>query len=174
MSQLFHTLSRRRGPWILLAISALGLELTALYFQYAMGLNPCVLCVYERTAVLGIFSAGIIAAIAPGIWLLRWVGILLWLASTLWGLSLALEHTGIQLNPSAAGSCDFLANFPEWAPLDQWLPQVFEPTGYCDEIQWQFLTLSMPQWMLVVYGLYLLFCLLVLRGQFTSRKSEWI
>lgn len=173
MSQFFHNLSRQRAPWLLLALSALGLELAALYFQYVMELNPCVLCVYERVAVLGVILAGLVAFIAPSVWLFRWSGILLWLASALWGLSLAMEHTGIQVNPSTGGSCDFLANYPSWAPFDQWLPQVFEPTGYCDEIQWQFLTLSMPQWMLVVYSIYLVFWLLVFRGQFVRKRSEW-
>ena len=37
-----------RWPWLLIALSAGILELTALYFQYGMGLEPCVMCVYQR------------------------------------------------------------------------------------------------------------------------------
>ena len=39
-----------------------SLESTALYFQYGMGLQPCVLCVYERLAMVGLFIAGFIGA----------------------------------------------------------------------------------------------------------------
>ena len=69
---------------------------------------------------------------------------------------LALKHSGLQLgiiDPSL--SCDFNANFYSWFKLDQWLPSVFEPTGYCDEIQWSFFGLSMPQVMIGVYLGYL-------------------
>ena len=47
---------KSRRAWWLLALSALGLELTALWFQHGMGLDPCVKCVYERVAVLGLFK----------------------------------------------------------------------------------------------------------------------
>ena len=49
----------------LFGISAFALESTALYFQYGMGLQPCVLCVYERLAMVGLFIAGFIGALAP-------------------------------------------------------------------------------------------------------------
>ena len=47
---------RLRLFWSLVLFSAVGLELTALFFQYGMKLDPCVLCVYERLAVAGIVN----------------------------------------------------------------------------------------------------------------------
>jgi len=29
------------------------------------------------------------------------------------------------------GSCSFFANFPKWAPLDKWLPMMFEVQEFC-------------------------------------------
>ncbi len=161
----------RRWPWLLLAGTALGLELAALYFQYGLGLDPCVLCVYERTAVAGILLAGLLGAVAPRLAPLRWAALLLWAASAGWGLWLALRHVGIQLGELDL-SCSYLADFPAWAPLDAWWPAVFRPTGFCEEIQWSFLGLSMPGWMAVIYGLYLLAWLVVVAARLVATNRR--
>lgn len=163
--------SRRRPAWLLLAATALGLELTALYFQHVMQLDPCVLCIYERVAVLGILAAGLIGFIAPAWVALRWLGFVLWGASATWGMRLAFEHIGIQFGAPTL-NCSFFAEFPDWAKLDQWLPAVFAPTGYCDDIAWTFLGMSMPQWMLVSFGLYLATLALVIISQFAGENRQ--
>ena len=71
MLHFFKTLSVQRSGWLLLLISALALEGTALYFQYGMGLQPCVMCIYERVALFGIAFAGIIGLIAPRFLIMR-------------------------------------------------------------------------------------------------------
>lgn len=167
IDRLVH-ISRQRWPWLLLAASALGLELTALYFQYFMQLDPCVLCVYERTAVAGILLAGTIGAIAPARAVTRWLALSLWLVAAAWGLYLALKHSGIQLGEIDL-TCSYLADYPAWFKLDEWWPAVFQPTGMCGDIQWVFLGLSMPQWMVVVYALYLAIWLLIVFVQFRGR-----
>lgn len=65
MLRFLNRCSRGRGAWLLLAFTALALELTALYFQHVMLLKPCVLCIYQRCALWGVFAAGIVGAIAP-------------------------------------------------------------------------------------------------------------
>ncbi|MCB1800485.1 MAG: disulfide bond formation protein DsbB [Gammaproteobacteria bacterium] len=159
-----------RSSWWLLAFSALALEVAALWFQHGMGLDPCVKCVYERVAVLGIFAAGIIGSVYPRALLFRVLGYLLWLISAGWGLRLALQHVGIQQDPATAFGCSFSAEFPAWAPLDSWLPQVFLPTGYCDDVQWQWLSLTMAQWMLVVFGIYLLLLAVVVYSDWRQTR----
>jgi len=156
--------------WAALLATALGLEVAALVFQYLLHLQPCVLCVYERVAVGGIALAGLIGIIAPNRALLRTAAYLVWAVSAAWGLSLAMEHVGIQFGTSNL-SCEFFADFPPWFQLDQWFPAVFAPTGYCDDIQWQFLTLTIPQWMLPVYIGYLLLLAMALISEFARRFS---
>lgn len=172
MLKLFNRLSIHRTAWILLALTALGLELAALYFQYQQKLDPCVLCVYERTAVMGILFSGLIAALAPGLLICRGMAMLLWGASAGWGLQLALKHTGIQLFPSPSNTCDFAANYPHWAKLDEWFPWLFQPTGFCDEIQWQFFGYTMPQTMIGIYALYLLMLVVVVLSQFAGKERS--
>lgn len=40
MLRYLNQCSRGRGAWLLLALTALALELTALWFQHVMGLSP--------------------------------------------------------------------------------------------------------------------------------------
>ena len=47
-----------------------------------------------------------------------------------------------------------MPNFPSWAPLHEWLPRIFAATGDCGDIDWQFLDMSMPQWMIVIFAIY--------------------
>jgi disulfide bond formation protein DsbB len=150
-------ISHRPQAWLLLALSALCLEATALYFQYGLALDPCVLCVYQRAAVLGLLLSALIGMSAPRLALVRWIAYTGWGASTLWALYLALKLSGMQLGFIAPSlSCSVNAKFPAWLKLDQWLPAVFQPTGFCGDIQWQFLGLSMPQWMVIIMTCYLL------------------
>lgn len=147
-------LSKQRWPWLLLAASALGLELCALYFQHVLKLEPCVMCVYERLTMIGIILTGLIGAIAPQNLILRLTAFVCWAVSAIWGTLLAIEHVNYQFNPSPFATCDFLPNFPNWAPLHQWVPWLFNPTGDCAEIVWQFFGYSMPQWLLVSFVIY--------------------
>lgn len=167
------TIIHRPLPWLLLAAGALGLEGAALFFQYGMSLDPCVLCVYQRTAVLAILFSLLIGMSAPGRLPARVIGYTGWGAGALWGLYLALKQSGLQLGiipPSL--SCDVNAKFPAWLKLDQWLPSVFQPTGYCEEIQWQLFGLSMPQWVAIVMAFYLVILVTMLITEIRVHRSK--
>jgi len=159
-----------RFAWLTLAASAFGLEATALWFQHGMGLDPCVMCVYERVAVIGVLFAGLLGALYPRLATLRWLGYMVWAISAGWGLLLTVEHVGYQTGRISALNCSFLPNFPAWLPLEEWLPAMFLPTGYCDDVQWQWLSLSMVQWMVVVFAIYLLILGGVLITELRARR----
>lgn len=155
-----------------MAFTALALELTALWFQHGLGLHPCVLCIYERCALFGVMGAGLLGAIAPKS-PLRYAAITLWLYSAGKGLQLSWEHTMMQLHPSPFATCDFAAYFPEWLPLDKWLPQIFVASGDCAERLWSFLSLEMPQWLVGIFAAYLIIAGLVLIAQpFKPKKRD--
>ena len=90
----------------------------------------------------------------------------------IWGLIIALEHVEMQsASLSLFFTCDFTPNFPSWAPLHEWLPALFEATGDCGEISWQFLGYSMPQWMVVVYSVYTAMLAAVLAARIAIAKN---
>ncbi|OTA20027.1 disulfide bond formation protein B [Xenorhabdus beddingii] len=164
MFQFLKQRSQGRGAWLLMALTALALEATALYFQHVKQLQPCVMCIYERVALWGVFAAAVLGAMAPKT-PLRWLAALLWVYSAWQGLRLAWDHTMMQLYPSPFNTCDFFVNFPSWLPLNHWLPAVFEATGDCSMRQWEFLTLDMPQWLIGIFAAYLVVGVLVLVSQ---------
>jgi len=167
-------LSSQRWPWLLLAFSALALELCALYFQHVMKLEPCVMCVYERITMLGVLLAGLIGASCPQYLLVRLIAFAVWGISAVWGLLLALEHTDYQMNPSPFATCDFFPNFPSWAPLHEWLPWLFNPTGDCADIVWQFFGYSMPQWLIVSFAIYtILFVVIVITAMLPKQVNKF-
>ena len=118
-----------------------------------MGLAPCIMCIYQRAAIWGIFFAGIVGSLGNKNIFLRLLAFSLWGLSAIWGLLIAIEHDEIQSDTlSLLYSCEFVPNFPSWAPLHEWLPALFEATGDCGDINWQFFGYTMPQMMIVVYS----------------------
>jgi len=158
--------------WLLLALSALGLEASALYFQYIMDLKPCIMCVYQRLAIAAIFFAGLLGYLAPQQLMIRLISFGVWGIGAIWGLVIALEHVEMQSSTmSLFFTCDFIPNFPTWAPLHEWIPFLFEASGDCGEISWQFLSYSMPQWMVFVYSSYFATFALILGARIFIAKN---
>jgi disulfide bond formation protein DsbB len=165
-------LSVNTRAWQLLALTAFGLELSALYFQYVMGLAPCIMCIYQRTALWGIFFAGIIGSLGNKNSVLRLIAFALWGVSAIWGLLIALEHVEIQsATMSFLYSCEFIPNFPSWAPLHEWLPSLFEATGDCGDINWHFFGHTMPQMMIVVYSGFSVALVAILSARFVDKRK---
>ncbi|KOO03684.1 disulfide bond formation protein DsbB [Vibrio nereis] len=162
--------SQGRLSWLLLLIFVLFFEACALFFQHVMMLSPCVMCIYERVAMLGIGGAAIIGLIAPNNPVFRWLGLAAWGASAYKGLELSMQHVDYQFNPSPFATCDLFVTFPDWAPINQWAPWMFEAYGDCSEIVWQFLTLSMPQWLVVIFAANLAALAIIVLSQFAKSK----
>ncbi|MDH2925311.1 thiol:disulfide interchange protein DsbB [Nicoletella semolina] len=166
MFRYFKTLSLQRKSWVIFAFSAIALEAAALYFQHGMGLKPCVMCIYERLALFAIVFSGLLGIIAPRTALIRWLALLLGVFGAIKGLLLAIKHTDYQLNPAPWNQCSPFVDFPETLPLNQWLPAIFEAGGDCSQITWSFLSLTMPQWLIIIFAFYTLLLILVIFSQF--------
>jgi len=164
--------SKNRLSWLLLLLSVIFFEASALFFQHIMQLSPCVMCIYERVAMFAVGGAAIIGLIAPQHSLFRWLGLTAWGAGAYKGLILALEHVDYQFNPAPFATCDLFVTFPDWAPINQWAPWLFEAYGDCSEIVWQFLGLSMPQWLVVIFAGNLIALAFIVLAQFTSGKNS--
>jgi len=170
--KVLSDLTTNSKSWLLLALSALALELCALFFQYILDLAPCIMCVYQRAAICAIILAGFIGYAGCRFILTRIIAYALWGTGAIWGGLIALEHVEIQANSgSLFFSCEFIPNFPTWAPLHEWIPFLFEATGDCGEISWQFLGYSMPQWMIVVFAVYTLaFAIIIINRLIQTKK----
>ena len=136
----------------------------AFFFQYYMELEPCPLCSVARAIVIIMAVVFFIAFIhAPIGWTRRLYGLLLTLVSIL-GVIVAGRHTWLQHLPKE--------QIPECGPgLDFWLnnlptneviQKVFKGSGECVEIAWTFIGLSIPEWNLILFILFLVFSLKLL------------
>lgn len=169
MLELISKIPEKRSSWATLWLSALVLEVIALYFQYAMDLKPCVMCIYQRTAVLGILFAGLIPFISNNS-ITRFIGFAIWGVSSIWGMLIAKEHVGYQTDPFF-GVCEIVPNFPGIMPLHDWLPFFFGAPGDCGNIDWQFLSFSMPQWMIILFAGYALVFIVVLLSRLIKQRA---
>jgi disulfide bond formation protein DsbB len=152
--------ARTANAWGALACAALLAY--AYYAQYVMHLEPCPLCMFQR---VGIFAIGIVFAIAaahdPAGWGRRVYAGLLVLAS-LATIGVAARHLYIQsLPPGTVAACGASLDFMlKVFPLTEVLVKVLTGSGECAKIEWRFLGLAMPAWVLIVavalnvYGLW--------------------
>ncbi|SHO58858.1 disulfide bond formation protein DsbB [Vibrio quintilis] len=162
--------SQRRVSWLVLFLSVIFFELCALFFQHGLKLAPCVMCIYERIAMLGIAGAALIGLIAPGNIFFRGIGLLGWGYTAFRGFTLANQHVEYQLHPSPFATCDAFVQLPHWAPLNQWMPWMFKAYGDCSEISWQFLNLSMPQWLVIIFAANILIAVIFILSQLKSSR----
>lgn len=161
MQSIYH-FSQQRISWALLALSAFGLLMSALYFQHAMDLQPCTKCIYQRTAVIGLLLAGILPLLYKHI-ITRILAYAIWAYSAVEGLIVARAHLDVIFakNPFA-NICEIFPNFPSFMPLHEWLPAIFAATGQCDDNTWQFAGMGMANWMQIIFSMYIAVLVVVL------------
>jgi len=143
-------LTRRTGNLLgLLACTALiGY---ALYVQYGLGLEPCPLCILQRIAVMVIGVLFLLAFLHhPADRGARVYGMLIDLAA-LAGIAIAARHLWIMAQPPGAvaecgASLDYMLDV---LPLHEVLGKVLTGSGECAKLDWQFVGLSMPAWVLI-------------------------
>jgi disulfide bond formation protein DsbB len=133
------------------ALACVALLAYAYYAQAVLHLTPCPLCIFQR---VGIFAVGVIFAIAsahdPAGWGRRVYAALLGVAS-LATAGVALRHLYIQslppgTIPACGASLDFMLKV---FPLTDVLVKVLTGSGECAKIEWRFLGLAMPGWVLI-------------------------
>jgi len=144
MLSLAANICRSSSYWFLIFIAGLSLELIALYFQYQLGYGPCVLCIEIRAVIFIIMAIALVAMLLCRIRLfanimniaLSAAGALFYIKSD---LLLRIERNQVE------STCGFKAEFPQWLPLDVWLPAVFEPWEACGYTPMLWLDITMAE-----------------------------
>ena len=143
-------ITRRLGNGLGLAACA-ALMGYALYVQHGLGLEPCPLCILQRIAVM-VAGALFLAALLhdPGERGARVYGVLIDLAA-LAGIAVAARHIWIIAQPPGSvaecgASLDYMMAVLPWHEV---LAKVLTGSGECAKIDWQFLGLNMPTWVLM-------------------------
>jgi protein dithiol:quinone oxidoreductase len=127
-----------------------------LYLQHVVHLEPCPLCIFQRYAFVATGVIGLVAALhSPGRLGRVLYGLLLVVASGA-GAIVAGRQSWLQHYPPRVLDCGpDLAYMLESFPLAQVLPKVFKGEGDCAKVVWRFLGLSIPEWALVWFAIFI-------------------
>ena len=134
----------------------------ALYAQYALLLDPCPLCVFQRIATIALGLVFLLATLQnPGQISGRIYAFLILLTAG-FGVGVASWHVYLQSLPAdkvpgcGPGFEYIMGNFALFDALDL----IFKGSGECADVVWQLLGLSMPTWVIIglgglgIYGIY--------------------
>ena len=124
----------------------------ALYAEHVLNLMPCPLCVFQRMAVISLGIVFLLAALHDPRGKGRLVYTLLIALAAAAGVGVAGRHVWLQNLPAdEVPSCgpgfDYIIDS---FPLADALKLIFTGSGECADIDWQFLGLSMPAWVLIL------------------------
>lgn len=143
-------------------LCCVGLLGYAWYAQGILRVDPCPLCIFQRIGVATIGALFLMAWLhAPKAIGARIYGVLL-AGAALLTMAVAARHLWIQHLPAGAvPACGATLNYMlEVFPLTDVIRKVLTGSGECHQVNWTFLTLAMPTWVLIAalslgaFGLY--------------------
>jgi len=136
--------SQSRWYWLTLALFGITLLGVALYYQYALGDEPCQVCIQARLWVVAFTLIGFIMLVTPQISLLRALGNLGVLVAGA-GLFERARYLYRLENGIGDGSCQFQLGMPDWFAVDRWIPWLFEVRNLCSFTPEMLFGLSMAE-----------------------------
>jgi disulfide bond formation protein DsbB len=144
-------LTGRRSLNLLGFACCLGLMAYALYAEHVLMFTPCPLCILQRLAVISLGIVFLVAAMHGTGGAGRYVYAALIVLATMAGMTVAGWHVWLQnlpadQVPTCGPGLDYML---ESFPLADVLKMVFSGSGECASVDWQFLGLSMPAWVLI-------------------------
>lgn len=134
-------------------ITCMALLAGAYYFQFALEMEPCPLCIMQRIATLLVAIGclvGFFTAERPRGLLIASVWTLL---SSFFGIYLAHHHNWLQnlpadQVPSCGPSLEYMIDA---FPIMDIMTVLLRGNGNCAEVSWSFVGLSMPGWLMIFF-----------------------
>ncbi len=123
-------LLQSRWYWLAIALFGIALLGVALYYQYALGDEPCQVCIHARLWVVAFTLIALVMLITPQITILRILGNGGVLIAGV-GLTERARYLYRLENGMGDGSCQFQLGMPDWFAVDRWMPWLFEVRNLC-------------------------------------------
>jgi disulfide bond formation protein DsbB len=134
-------------------IACVALLAGGYYFQFALDMEPCPLCIMQRVATLmvalGCLAGFFLAARPTGLLIASgWT-----LLSSIFGFYLSNHHNWLQnlpadQVPSCGPSLEYMLDA---FPIMEVITVLLRGNGNCAEISWSFFGLSMPAWLMIFF-----------------------
>jgi protein dithiol:quinone oxidoreductase len=154
----FHPMSRllfsRRMGNLAGFLACTGMLAFGYYLQFAVGLEPCPLCILQRVMLLATGVVFLLAAVqhpagraGAGIY----AGTIALCALT--GGAISARHTWIQhlpedQRPACGPSLDFMLS--TFGPVKS-IGRILRGSGECGKVDWTLLSFSIPEWTLAAF-----------------------
>lgn len=150
IDKMIDTILKPQNSAYVLGLASGFMIVMAWYFQYVLGLAPCVMCYWQRIPhwiVIGLSALTALGFILPAIRVIPPKIILpLMMAALIVGAGIAGWHSGVEYKifpgPTACSGNMALDGDPS-ALLDKILTA---PVVKCDEVSWSLFGLSMASW----------------------------
>ena len=138
--------------------ACVGLLAYAYYAQYYLYLEPCPLCILQRAVVLLRALNALVALIHAPKTRVRQIYAINGAGLAGLGCLVAGRHVYLQsLPPDKVPECGpGLQYLLDTLPLNQAIMKIFTGSGECASVDWIFIGLSMPEWVLIAM---VVFCL---------------
>jgi protein dithiol:quinone oxidoreductase len=133
------------------ALVCAGLLAYALYAEFALHLEPCPLCIFQRITVLALGVCFVLAAAhGPRGWGGYVYAVLIGLAA-LATIGVAARHLYVQsAPPGSIPACGAPINtLLQMFPVTEVIRKVLHAGGECAVVNWRFLGLAMPAWVML-------------------------
>jgi len=123
----------------------------AIYSQLHLGLEPCPLCIFQRIGIALLGLVFLAATVHQPLGRGRYVYALAIAVVALATLLVAARHVYVQsLPPGSLPSCGApLSVLLQFTPFWEVVRKVLTGSGECSEVNWSFLGLAMPAWVLL-------------------------
>jgi disulfide bond formation protein DsbB len=140
-------------------VACAGMMAYALYAEHQLLLEPCPLCILQRVAAIALGAGFLLAAVHNAKGWGRRVYALLIAGAASGGMYVAGSHVLLQNLPAdkvpACGpGFDYIIDS---FPLSEALRLIFSGSGECADVDWLFLGLTMPVWVLICFAVLLIY-----------------
>jgi disulfide bond formation protein DsbB len=156
-------------------LGCVAMELSAVYFQFVVGLEPCPLCITQRMIIFVAAVVFLVAAIhnpeRAGIRVYSGLGLLV----TMFGFGVATYHFVIQILPNnELASCGPGASYIlKHMDLTHAIRMFLTGTGDCRQIVWSLFGLSMPFWVALCFAGLMALCVVQLVSTRRVKMEVW-
>ena len=141
-----------RTIFLFIFLSCAGLISYAQYLQHIAGLLPCPLCVAQRLIYWLLGSTALLAFLQNPRNIGRQLYGGLMTIFALAGAVVAFRQSWLIRYPESF-ECGISPEerFLNALPIAEWWPGMFEANGDCADVDWEFLSLTIPDWSLIAF-----------------------
>ncbi len=171
MFKTILTLPEKRSYWIFWLLLGATFEAVALYYQYILEYDPCVLCIHVRIIMLGIILISLMALFLYQ----NWFGRLLFqiLITLLGGILVERSYQLLGTERGfVSGSCSMDLGFPSWFALDSWMPGIFKVWEACGYTPKLLFGITMAEALMVFSVIMLCTCVIELIGVLLVKRAN--